>query len=440
MAYIVNKTDGTVLATVADGVIDTSSSSLTILGKGFNNYGEIVAEDLVHMMEHFSSTTAPANAIRGQLWFDATAPGVLKVNLSDVFGVPDWVPLPAIVQGIEPSTGFDIGTFWYDSAKNLLHISVDGVTFTPLKTVSVGTPPSSPAEGDLFYDTTRKELQVYNANLHGLGSAGFDVVGPPIFSGSQPSSPADGDMWWDSGNKQFYIYDSVVAEFRLVGPDSPGGASALPGGVTTTKAVSIDGNAVLEIFVEDDIVGIWSKKDFTPLALIPNFHNGVLITALKRGLNLATKAGPTSEPTRLNGTATEALYAPADLAERYAVDNHVTPGELVSFGGEVELTKTTAEEDFNIFGVVSTEPGLKLNEFAGPDETHPYIALTGRVPCKVFGSVTQGDRLVSSDIPGVAKAISQNDLLNLYPAVFGRALETNIQEGLKTIEVVVGVK
>ena len=44
MAYIVNNTVGTVVATIADGTIDTTSSSITLLGKGFNNYGEIVAE------------------------------------------------------------------------------------------------------------------------------------------------------------------------------------------------------------------------------------------------------------------------------------------------------------------------------------------------------------------------------------------------------------
>ncbi|KKK52705.1 hypothetical protein LCGC14_3102210, partial [marine sediment metagenome] len=83
MAYIVNKRDGTVVATVADGTIDTTSTSLTLLGKGFNNYGEIVAEDWVHLMEHFSNTTAPSNELRGQLWHDTTTDKI-KVNISNV--------------------------------------------------------------------------------------------------------------------------------------------------------------------------------------------------------------------------------------------------------------------------------------------------------------------------------------------------------------------
>ena len=65
MAYIVNNTVGTVIATIADGTIDVASTSITLLGKGFNNYGEIVAEDWVHMLEHFSSPSAPAAASHG---------------------------------------------------------------------------------------------------------------------------------------------------------------------------------------------------------------------------------------------------------------------------------------------------------------------------------------------------------------------------------------
>ena len=112
MAYIVNKRDGTVVATVADGTIDTTSTSLTILGKGFNNYGEIVAEDWVHLMEHFANATAPTNELRGQLWFDTTT-AIVKVNLSNIQGSPEWVSISrAFISGTEPTTGFGIGGFW----------------------------------------------------------------------------------------------------------------------------------------------------------------------------------------------------------------------------------------------------------------------------------------------------------------------------------------
>lgn len=51
-----------------------------------------------------------------------------------------------------------------------------------------------------------------------------------------------------------------------------------------------------------------------------------------------------------------------------------------------------------IAGVVSTKPAFAMNDAAGNSETHPFIALQGRVPCKVVGTVSKGDILVASDI------------------------------------------
>ena len=436
MAYIVNKRDGTVLTTVADGTIDTTASSITILGKGFNNYGEIIAEDLIQMIEHFAFATAPDNAIRGQLWFD-TNDDRIKVNISNIFGSPTWVTVGNVaVQATTPTTSFDVGSFWYDSVNGILNISLDGTTFTPISTTSVGpTEPTSAVEGDLFYDTTTKELKVYNADLHGTASPGFDVVGPARHVGGTPPTGAeDGDEWWDSTNKQLYAYDEINSEFRLIGPSSPGGTFSVSAGVTNVVGVVNDGTPILQIIIDDEIIGIWSPKDFTPSPAISGFP------ALLRGLNLSQNPGIASEPTLFGGDATGAFYA--DLAERYAVDGSVEAGDLVSIGGEAEITKTTNKEDINVFGVVSTNPGLKLNSAAGTDQTHPFIALTGRVPVKVIGSVKKGQRLVSSDMSGVAMAIPDSVVSEKFVAVFGRALEANVgsESFITKIEAIVGVK
>lgn len=438
MAYIVNKRDGTVIATVADGTIDTTSTSLILLGKGFNNYGEIVAEDWVHLMEHFANATPPLNAIRGQMWFD-TSGGRLHVNLSNVVGSPEWVSIgSAYVQGTTPDDsagqGVDVGTFWYDTAGDRLNVSLDGSSFTPLRTVSVGTPPGSPSEGDLFYDTTTKELKVYNADLHGTASAGFDVVGPARHTGTEPTTSLnDGDEWFDSTNKQLHVYDGTAGEFRLVGPISPAGSN------TGVEVGEIDGNSVIFIRVGNDIVGIWSRIDFTPSTAVTGFDdNAGGPTPLRRGLNLAPNTGPSTEQTVMQGLATESQYA--DLAERYATDVPTQQGDLVKLGGQEEVTLTQQAYDVDVFGVVSTEPGLRLNSTAGSDQTHPYIALAGRVPCKVVGPVKKGDRLVASDVAGVAQAITPDLASQRVLSVFGRALETNDDSGVKLVEVTIGVK
>ena len=77
MAYTVDFSDSTKTAiTVNDGTVNTTDTSLALVGKNFYNYGEYIAEDLLHLLEHFAKATAPANPVQGQLWYD---------NANDVF-------------------------------------------------------------------------------------------------------------------------------------------------------------------------------------------------------------------------------------------------------------------------------------------------------------------------------------------------------------------
>ena len=71
MAYQINKTDGTVVATVADGQIDTLSTDLTLIGKNYSGFGEALNENFIKLLENFSSSTRPTHPTRGQIKFIA---------------------------------------------------------------------------------------------------------------------------------------------------------------------------------------------------------------------------------------------------------------------------------------------------------------------------------------------------------------------------------
>ena len=102
-------------------------------------------------------------------------------------------------------------------------------------------------------------------------------------------------------------------------------------------------------------------------------------------------------------------------------------------GGDFEVTISTEGFDTRVAGIVSTNPAFKLNSDAGTDETHPYIALKGRVPCKVVGPIKKGDILVTSRHPGYACAADLT--LSVHPAaIIGKALE-ELSEGFGVIEV-----
>jgi len=124
------------------------------------------------------------------------------------------------------------------------------------------------------------------------------------------------------------------------------------------------------------------------------------------------------------GTATSAQYA--DLAEKYLADAEYEPGTVVVVGGEAEVTASSWGQ--RALGVVSTNPAYMMNSEL---EGGTYIALKGRVPVKVVGSVKKGDRLVATaDGCATAGVPHSSD-------VFAIALETNSDVLVKIIEAVV---
>ena len=72
MAYQINKTDGSIVATVADGQLDQLSTDLTLIGKNYSGFGEVFNENLIKLLENFAGTSKPLHPIRGQIWFDAS--------------------------------------------------------------------------------------------------------------------------------------------------------------------------------------------------------------------------------------------------------------------------------------------------------------------------------------------------------------------------------
>lgn len=127
--------------------------------------------------------------------------------------------------------------------------------------------------------------------------------------------------------------------------------------------------------------------------------------------------------------ATTAQYA--DLAENYASDADYAPGTVVIFGGEKQITITNEIADERVAGAVSTQPAHLMN--AGSPGV--AVALRGQVPVQVVGPVVKGDSLVTSVMPGFAQSVGRDRTYG--QAVFAKALETNLEDGAKTIVAVI---
>jgi len=115
MAYTINKTDGTILATVADGQVDTISSDITLIGKNYSGFGEALNENLIKILENFANTSAPENPIRGQIWFDVNE---LKLK---VYNGNGFVPVSsATISNSQPSN-LGVGDLWFNDVDKQLY-------------------------------------------------------------------------------------------------------------------------------------------------------------------------------------------------------------------------------------------------------------------------------------------------------------------------------
>jgi len=115
MAYTINKTNGTILANVADGQVDNLSSDLTLIGKNYSGFGEALNENFVKLLENFANTTRPPRPVRGQIWFDSTE---LKLK---VYNGNAFVPVSsAIIANTRPAT-LSIGDLWFNQTDKQLY-------------------------------------------------------------------------------------------------------------------------------------------------------------------------------------------------------------------------------------------------------------------------------------------------------------------------------
>ena len=241
------------------------------------------------------------------------------------------------------------------------------------------------------------------------GTATFSVSSAPKWSTARTLSltgDVTGSVSWDgSGNASITTVISDDSHNHTIanidGLQSALNAKATPADITTAINNLVDGaptalNTLNELAAALADNASFSTTVTNSIATKLPLAGGTMSGNINMGGYSITNAGT------FNGTATSAKYA--DLAERYAADAPYSEGTVVVFGGEAEVTASTSYAQRSIAGVVSTKPAVMMNAEAGNSQTHPFIALQGRVPVKVTGEVKKGDILVASNIAGTATA------------------------------------
>jgi hypothetical protein len=490
MPYNINRYNGSLLAVVEDGTVD-NTLDVKLIGKNYAGYGEVQNENFVHLLENFAGTSEPARKTTGQIWFDS---GTKKLKFYD--GVKFKTTGGAEIGPTAPTgltTGdfwFNTSTnqlyAWNGSQFDLIGPqAVANAETTQLRSRSVVDDLSAThaiieaiVDGVTVYVISSDEFTLNNS-VNAI--TGFSVIKkgitlvntPNVTAGSNIAGVTSTDhrFWGTSSNalklggidvsnfarKDVSEYPTVIQRFSdpgfTVGNDndlrvfingttptiindlsdtivfnttSSGirtpmrlvGANILPGSDNSSNigtallrygtifAVSFNGTAT-----QADSLNVGGTYRTASVAL----SNNTIVVRNATGNIFAN---------RFEGVASEAEYA--DLAEIYSTDKEYNIGTVVAVGGEAEVREAMFGD--RAIGVISENPAYLMNKTADGQA----VALKGRVPVKVVGTIKKGDRLVAAD-----NGCAVHATFHQFSDVFAVALESSDDVGVKLIEAVI---
>ena len=452
MAYTINLTDGTIFATIADGTINTTSSMI-LVGKNYAGYGEFLDENFIHLLENGSNTTAPGAPLAGQLWWDSAN------SLMKVYNGTTFKTISSATASSSAPTSNVTGDLWWDTTNQQLK-AYNGTAFVLVGPASSSAQGTSGAIVETVLDNSSVSHTVIKMYVGGtvvatiskdatftpqVAIVGFATIAP----GMQLSSTVSNNLFRGTAtNAEALNGVSGNAFMRTDTNTSTTGSLSV---LTDTGGlfVGADSDAKISVTTATSSVNIQNQTQDANIAIVVN-DGGSTTTALL--VNGSTSQVGVLGITNLNGsgignigaagavfntvfaTATTALYA--DVAERFAADVEMLPGTVVELGGSAEITESVDELSENVFGVISTRAAYLMNSGAGTDSTHPPIAMTGRVPVRVTGSIRKGDRLVAAG-NGLARAAKPGEATAFN--TIGRSLESKESESLGVIEAIVTI-
>ena len=409
MAYTIVKSDGTVLTTIADGTINTTSTSVGLPGRNFAGYGQTLDTNFVHQLENFADTTPPANPLTGQLWYNTNANTLYVCPTDGLSNANAWVSL-AVSSANSTTTFGSVQVTGNLSANNVTAVNnVQGANgiFTNISVSSTANISSGTANigtgniGSLF-------TQSINA---GSQSTAVTLTGVLTQNGAGTANSIAGTSMWVTGG------NLVV------------GGVGSPLGIRTDGYYYANGANI-------NFGGTYSNANVQ--ALLPVYNGAILattvtLTTLTTGAN-TTPGTITGNYTLSAGSRLQSTYA--DLAERFEADAFYDAGTVVEMGGDKEITAVQYELSEDVFGVVSSTAGYLMNAMAGDDNTHPPIAVGGRVQVKVIGKVKKGQRLVSAG-NGMARAAQKGEATAFN--IIGRSLEDKLTDEIGAVEAFVKI-
>ena len=412
MAYTIVKSDGTVLTTIADGTINTSSTSIGLPGRNYAGYGQTLDTNQVHILENFAASTPPSNPIRGQLWFNTTNSTLYVCPADGTTNAAAWLSLTSTASG---------GTTTFGNASISGNLTSNNATITNNLSANAIT---------AGYLTISTQANIANANLSGTTTI-TSLTTTSITTGSSSTNGTLTGVWTANGAG---TANGVAGTSMWITGGNLVITGATPIGIKTDNYYYANGDAI-------SFTGTYSNANVT--SFLPTYAGNIGTVGgatIFNGRTLSTGAANTAGNITGNwsltaGSRLNATYA--DLAERFESDAVYAPGTVVQLGGEKEITAVQLDLSEDVLGVISNTAAYLMNAGAGNDDSHPAIAIAGRVSVRVIGKVNKGDRLVSAG-SGIARAAKTSELSAFN--TIGRSLENKISDDEGVVEAIVMIR
>ena len=493
MAYVINLTNGTQLATVEDGTID-QSTSLKLVGKNYAGYGEIQNENFVHLLENFSSANQPAGPLSGQIWFDSS---LKKLKFYD--GTKFRTTGGAEIASAQP-VGLTTGDFWWDTDNNQLYAQNADGGFVLIGPQSIGETVSAMVTAQV-----RDDSQVNRTIIKGTVDDGVQFIVSASEFTIDTTDPANAITGFDIVRQGVTLRNTTSAAggvttstHRFHGTatnaEKLGGVAAsdyaLAGAANFSSVVRL-ADTGLTVGAANDLHIFIDPTGFGTEAVIEN------TTGQKIRFKVKSSGGVTTEPMHINAdglipTATATydigtsaykwrnMYATAfnglaTQAIALQVGANYRTGDVNSTNNTVAVRDASGNLAANVFNGVSTSaryadlaekyttaeelpagtavavrfddvaevgPASASSMAIGVVSTDPaymmnseadgqYIGIKGRLPVRVKGPVNKGQAIYAWE-DGVCSTIATT-------ALIGMALESNTDDSEKLVECVLKV-
>lgn len=419
MAYTINLTDGSIFAVVADGTINTSSS-MTLVGKNYAGYGEFLDENFIHLLENSANATAPGAPLTGQLFWNKT------LNVMQVYNGTTWKTISAATASSTAPTSNVAGDLWFDTTNQLLKVYTGSAFLTVGPSVVAGTGVQAVTISDGVTDHDAIQFTI-DGDIIGIMSQDSAYTPSPAITGFSQVKP--GFQLSTSG--AFLFQGTATNAQTLDNLDSTDFIRANVAATTSGTLGILTDNGMTVGADQDYKVSVTGSDVF----IANQTTNGDINFRVYPGGVATTVMTIDGATGNISGNQINANYA--DVAERFAADAEYEPGTVVSLGGSAEITKSLEELSENVFGVISTKAAYLMNSKAGPSNTHPPVAMTGRVPVRTVGSIKKGDRLVSAG-NGLARSAKPGEATAFN--VIGRALQDKDTANEGMVEAIVCIK